>query len=200
MDQNKTCNLCSAKISDSGDYDIRICENCLKNDIVIKDMNEGNIKDIPSMSDKYICRECLYYLKQKNDLKVKKDWIINMNKKYGSIGKILYYKTKPIAFCQYTPKKELIRLEDLSKNSTKTDAWYILCLAVKSEYHGKDFAKLLLNEVLKDLKSRGITKVQACGMSKGDAGKFSSGYWSLYEKFEFKKISEDDEYVVGEKV
>jgi len=171
-------------------------------DIVIEDIRDENIKDIPQMSRKYDCSSCLYYMQKENkseSVKQKRRWFLSMEKKYGSCGKIFYFQGIPVGFAQYAPKNEFQKLETLKKGSTKTNAWYISCLAIKKKYQGKGLGKTLLHTVLLDLKTRGVIKVYACGQINGDAQDFSSGYWSMYAKEGFCEISSDDGWKVGEK-
>ncbi len=167
-------------------------------DVVIEDVRETNFKDIPAMSKKYDCKKCMYYQTGQSTIKNKKKWFIKMNKRYESVGKILYFKGTPAGFSQFAPKKEFNKLEELERGSTKTDAWYISCLAIRKKYQGKGLGKMLLANVVKNLKDRKVRKIHACGIVKGDASHFSSGYWSIYKKLGFYKISSDDNYIVGE--
>jgi ribosomal protein S18 acetylase RimI-like enzyme len=173
-------------------------------DIVIELVRRQNIKEIPVMNKAkhYDCNNCMYYMmndRGNRTAKDKKGWFQKMLDKYKlSCGMILYYKGKPVGFTQYAPKKEFIKLEDFSKNSTNTDVWYISCIAIKKRYQGKGFGSILLKKVLNYLKENGVKAVQACGQIKGDANNVSGGYWSMYEKFGFRKISEDSGFAVGE--
>lgn len=150
----------------------------------------------------YDCSKCMYYMmnnKGGRTAKNKKEWFLKMNKKYGmSCGLILYYDNKPIGYAQFAPKSELIKLEDYQDGACNSDAWYIACLAILKDYHGKGFGKKLLKEVLKYLKQNEIKTVQGCGKISGDASKISSGYWSMYRKEGFKEIGRDKDIVVGE--
>ena len=173
-------------------------------DVVIEDVREQNIKDIPVMDKKkkYDCNVCMYSMKSKKGkrtAKSKREWFKRMEESYGSCGKILYYKGKPVGYAQFAPKKEFVKLEDLELGSTRTDAWYISCIAIKKRYQNRGLGKVLIESILKDLKKRGVRKVQVCGQIKGDASDYSSGYWSMYEKFGFRKIGGDKGFKVGEK-
>ncbi len=172
----------------------------ISKDVLIEDVREQNFKDIPSMSEKYNCKSCMWYLSKKPSIKAKKQWFKKVNKKYGSCGKILYYKGVPVGYAQFAPKKEFIKLENLEPGSTNTDAWYISCITILKKYHGKGLGKMLVKVVISDLKRRGIEKVQASGQLKGDASNVSSGYWSIYEGFGFKQIGGKNNFKVGEKI
>ena len=172
-------------------------------EVVIEDVREQNVKDIPIMNKEkqYDCNKCMFHMKNnKGDrtAKSKKEWFLKMEGKYGSCGKILYFKGLPVGFAQFAPKSEFIKLEDFEKGCTKTDAWYISCLAIQKKYQNKGLGSLLLDNVLKDLKQRGVKKLQACGVERGDASDFSSGYWKMYENRGFMKVDRDGEYIVGE--
>lgn len=180
-------------------------EKFVTKEVVIEGVREQNIKDIPIMNKQkhYDCNRCMYYMMQsgKKSVKTKSEWFKQIMKKYGiSGGKILYFKGESVGFTQFAPKKEFIKLEELSKNSTKTDSWYLSCLAIKKEYRGKGFAKLLLKSVLSTLKKKGVKKLQACGQVSGDSDNYSSGYWKLYSEFGFKKIGGNKDFTVGEKL
>lgn len=173
-------------------------------DIVIEDIREQNIKDIPIMNKKkqYDCSVCMFYMKsslKKGVARNKKEWFRKMEKKYGSCGKILYFKGIQVGYAQFAPKKEFIKLEGLEPGSTNTDAWYITCIAIQKKYQGKGLGKMLVKAVIEDLKKRGIQKVQVCGQLQGNASDFSSGYWSMYERFGFKSIGGRKNFKVGEK-
>jgi len=170
----------------------------LSSDVVIEDVRETSFKDIPAMNDKYDCKKCMYYQTGPSTIKSKKKWFLKMNKKYGSVGKILYLKGEPAGFSQFATKKEFKKLEELEKTSTKTDSWYISCLAIKKEFHGKGLGKMLLKEVIRSLEKQKVKKIHAFGLIKGDASNYSSGYWSMYEKLGFKRIGGDDKFTVGE--
>lgn len=175
----------------------------INRNVVIENVREQNIKDIPAMNEKYDCQVCMYYMKNKKGkrtAKTKKEWFEKMQKKYGSCAKILYYKGVPVGYAQFALKKNFIKLEDLEPGSTRTDAWYISCIAIKQRYQGKGLGKLLLKSVLEDLKKRGVKKVHACGQIKGDVSAFSSGYWEMYEKLGFEEIASDKGFKVGEKI
>lgn len=167
-------------------------------DIVIEDIREQNFKDIPKMSDKYSCTKCMFYQNGKHSKSNKYNWFIQMQTKYGSCGKILYYKGIPCGYTQFGPKKEFSRLETFSKNSTKTDAWYICCL--QNNQGKKRFEEILLDNVLKDLKKRDVKKVQACGRLNVKTTTFSGGDWITYKKLGFKEIRSDKDFKVGEKI
>jgi len=174
-------------------------EKYVGEDVVIENIRENNFKDIPAMSDKHDCQKCMYYQSEKGTKKNKKNWFMKMRKKYGNVGKVLYFKGEPVGFSQFAPKKEFKKLEELKKGSTKTDAWYISCIAIKNEFRGNGLGNILLKSVIDDLKKRNIRKIHACGKVKGDASHFSSGYWSMYKKLGFYQIGGDEDYIVGEK-
>jgi len=161
----------------------------------VKSISSKNLKDIPAINEKHDCGQCLWYQKEKQSLEAKKQWFVKMEKKYGSCGKILYLKDKAIGFAQFGPKSIFPRLK--SKNA---NVWYITCLAIKEEYRGKGFGKVLLKSVLSDLKKRKVKKVQICGLISGDIGNFSAGFWQAYEKLGFKEIAKTKKYKVGEKL
>lgn len=171
----------------------------VKKDIVIEDVREQNMKDIPTMNKKkkYICSQCMYYQKQAHKLEIKEEWFKKMNKKYGPCARILYYKGKPVGYAQFAPKKEFPKLKD-SKKQDK-NVWYISCIAIKKDLQGQGLGKILLNSVLDALKKRGVEKVQVYGRISGDASNYSSGYWSMYEKAGFRQIGGGKDFKVGEK-
>ncbi|MBU0976003.1 MAG: GNAT family N-acetyltransferase [Patescibacteria group bacterium] len=168
----------------------------------IEKVEKDNYKDIPVMDKKkhYDCDKCMYYMMSKSGrtAKNKREWFEMMTQKYGlSGGLILYYDKKPVGYAQFAPKREFIKLEELSEGSTNTDAWYISCIAVLKDYQGKGLGKQLLKAVIDVLSKKGIKRMQACG-SLEDAANYSSGYWSMFEKEGFKKIGGRKDFVVGE--
>lgn len=168
-------------------------------EILIKDINSSNFDDIPAMSERFDCKECMYYQKGKKDREGKKEWFDLMKDKYGCCGKILYFNGEAVGFAQFAPKKEFPKLGDLEKRDKNGDVWYISCIAVKSEFHGRGFGKLLFASVLDDLKKRGVGKVEGSGRISGKVDNYSGGYWSMYEAFGFREIGGGKDYKVGEK-
>ncbi|MDD3647533.1 MAG: GNAT family N-acetyltransferase [Candidatus Dojkabacteria bacterium] len=171
--------------------------------IRIVKVTSRNYKDIPAMDAEkhYDCDKCMYYMmaKGKRTAKNKKEWFERMTQKYDlSGGLILYSDKKPAGYAQFAPKKEFIKLEEFSKGSTKTNAWYISCIAIKQEFRGRGLGKVLMKRVIRLLTKNGVRKVQACGRTGGDVANYSSGYWSMYEKAGFKKIGSGKGFVVGE--
>jgi len=169
--------------------------------VIIADVNENNFKDIPKMG-KFDCQECMWFQKEKRSAERKENFLSELSKNHGSCAKIIYIGGRPAGYCHYCPKKYLIRLEDYKRGSINTDAWFIACLAVKKEYRSKGIALLMLKSVIKDLKERGIKKLQARGLTDGSGynkgDNFPSGYWSIYEKLGFKEIGCVDNVKVGE--
>lgn len=171
--------------------------------VSFEEVTTRNCTDIPVMNKNkhYDCDKCMFYLiaGKKRTAKNKKEWFEMMKQKYGlSGGMILSYDGKPAGYAQFAPKSEFIKLEELNKGSTQTDAWYISCIAILKKYRGKGLGKLLLKKVINILSKAGVKKVQACGIKEGNADDYSSGYWSMYEQLGFEEIGREGNYVIGE--
>ncbi|MFW9905814.1 MAG: GNAT family N-acetyltransferase [Candidatus Thorarchaeota archaeon] len=105
--------------------------------IELKDLNMANIDDLINL--------CIPHDKKNNPLfikgnKLKKKWIEQNLKKYGSIAKLAFSNSKPIGFIQYLP--------DLSEQIIE-----ITCIFVPDkEYHRKGVGSALLKALIQDMK------------------------------------------------
>jgi len=143
----------------------------------IVDIDKENFELIPRPASQcFNCQECFYWMGKMdgrlNQKQQKKNWFARKRATYGSLGKLLYPETKtkePIAFIQFAPVQEmstakLIYLRERLRIPKK--GWCITCLTVKKPWRGKGVATSLVKSVLKDLKKRGVERVDAYPMPK----------------------------------
>jgi GNAT superfamily N-acetyltransferase len=104
-------------------------------------------------------------------------------------GYLLYADGEVVGWCQAAPISWLPKLADLgvALESAEEAEFAVSCFSLRPEFRGQGFAHILLAEVLDDLATRGVKRVQAFPRR---AGKLSSGeVWtgpeSLFEKAGF---------------
>lgn len=76
-------------------------------------------------------------------------------------GYLLYADGKPVGWCQCLPRDYLMKLIDEYKLAPDPETWAITCFLIIPEYREIGLAHYFLGEILKDLRRRGVYKVQA---------------------------------------
>lgn len=169
-------------------------------DVVVEEIRAQNFHEIPAMTKSFNCKCCLYYQNLSANEKSKFNWFKKIEKKYGvSAGMILYFNGQCVGFSQFAPKCEFKKLLEICPDKDQMQDWFISCIAIQKRFHGRGLGKMLLRSVLNYLKSKKIKAVYASALLEGDAQKYSSGYWKMYESEGFKKISNDGKWVYGMK-
>jgi len=192
--------------------------------VKIVDITEENFDAIPRPANKrFNCQECFYWMGKRDGrqdlVKQKKNWFVRGAKKYGgSLGKLLLWgkREKPVGFIQFGPIVEFETAQLFYKNlqpSNKSLAsirqsanrdrehpyfprggWCITCVAIQTPYRGRGLATRLVRNVLRDLKKRGVTIIDAYPVKRTSSwNQVSSGPVGLYEKCGFEKITEIEE-------
>jgi GNAT superfamily N-acetyltransferase len=167
-------------------------------DVKIVEINTKNFDLIPRPADRrFNCQECFFWMGKmdgKLDLaKQKKSWFLRNAKKYGSLGKVLLWgkRQKPVGFIQFGPIAEfetaIIFYRDIAP--TPRNGWCITCLAIDTKYRGKGLAKRLVNNVLRDLRRRGVRTVDAYPVKKPRSlNQIPCGPVVFWEKLDFEPV------------
>jgi hypothetical protein len=177
----------------------------ISQNIVVDNVREENIEEISAHTHKeegfsHSCSECMYYQDCDDSLSEKLKWFKRMRKKYGECGKLLYVRGKLVSFIQFAPKTEFPKLKESQQDSTNTDVWYISCIYINiesKEAKKQEYIKLLIKYVLQDLSQRGVKRVET--FAPKEKGIISSMplTWKFYEEIGFKRVSQDDDYILG---
>ncbi len=107
-------------------------------------------------------------------------------------GYLLYVDEKIVGWCQVGPRDRLEKLTQQFELARDSKTWAITCFLITPGYRGQGLATHLLNEVLKDLRARGVTRVEAVpkrGVS--DVGALWNGPESMFLGTGFQ-IEKDD--------
>ena len=167
-------------------------------DVKIVDITRKNFADIPRPADRrYDCQKCFFWMGKmdgKLDLvKQKKKWFLGKANKYGSLGKILLWgkRQKPIGYIQFGPISEfetaLIFYRDMAP--IPRNGWCITCVVIDTNYRGRGLAKRLINNVLRDLKRRGIRTVDTYPIKKPRSiNQIPCGPASLWQGLGFEPV------------
>jgi len=141
-------------------------------EIDIEDISESNLKDIPEL-----CRGCVYwefpeaFAKDEKDpnkkweLEAKKgEWFVQTMKEFGTCGKIVYQKGKPIGYAQFAPAARLPNIKDYDAKvvgKLEDGVVFLSCLFISSEaIRNKEVGKSLLQSVIEDLRRRGFKALE----------------------------------------
>ncbi len=76
-------------------------------------------------------------------------------------GYLLYLDGNPVGWCQCGPRDRWLKLVKQYELEPDKEMYAITCFTLLPKYRKLGLTHLLLKEVLRDLKSRNITKVQA---------------------------------------
>jgi len=138
----------------------------------IVDIDEENFELIPSPASRYFsCQECFYWIGKKDgrldQKQQKRKWFLKKGSLYGSLGKLLFPDSKAkeaAAFTQFAPVQEMSTAKLLyfkERINLPKDGWCITCLTVQKPWRKQGVARSLVQSVLRDLKKRGVTTVDA---------------------------------------
>ena len=159
-------------------------------DIVIEDITESNLKDIPAT-----CRGCLYWefpeefdkameektmsQRQSEFEEKKRDWFTQTMKEFGTCGKILYHNGKPVAYAQFAPSERLPNTSHYQSQPVgklEEGVVFISCLYIADEaLREKGLGETLLKNMIDDLKRHGFKAVETFarrGESENPSGPF----------------------------
>jgi GNAT superfamily N-acetyltransferase len=144
-------------------------------EVDIEDITEANLGDIPES-----CMGCVYWefpqefdkvrkekmeAQKKSELEQKKrEWFVQTLKEFGTCGKIVYYKGKPVAYAQFAPS---VRLPNISNYESQPvgkleeGVVFLSCLYIADEtLRGQGLGEALLKNILEDLKRREFKVVE----------------------------------------
>jgi len=147
----------------------------IQSEVKIEDMTEANLGDIPES-----CRGCVYWefpqefdrvkkekmeAQKKLELEQKKrEWFVQTLQEFGTCGKIVYHKGKPVAYAQFASS---VRLPNFSSYESQPvgkleeGVVFLSCLYVADRaLRGKGLGEALLKNVLEDLRRRGFKAVE----------------------------------------
>jgi len=144
-------------------------------DIVIEDITESNLKDIPAA-----CRGCVYWefpeefdkameektrtQKQAEFEEKKREWFTRTLKEFGACGKIVHYEGKPVAYAQFAPSERLPNTSHYQSQplgKLEEGVVFISCLYIVDEaLRGKGLGETLLKNIIEDLRGRGFKAVE----------------------------------------
>lgn len=144
----------------------------------------------------------------------KKKWFLRKAGKYGSLGKILLWgkRQKPIGYIQFGPitEFETVMLFYRDVAPIPRNGWCITCVTINASYRGRGLAKRLVNNVLRDLKRRGVRTVDTYPVKKPKSlNQIPCGPVTFWEKLNFKlafkaasekKIIRRDNFVMRRKL
>jgi GNAT superfamily N-acetyltransferase len=164
--------------------------------IEIKDVAQNAFNDIPSPSPRVNCKACDYWeggtslsgLDDSAKAETKKARMAQ-----GIIGaKILYADGKAVGDCQYGKLSAFARSLDRRRQfqtPISEDATLITCVSIQKEFRGNALGTALLASVVGNLRSKGVTAIEAC-VQKPYSEKFSSGPERVYLKCGFTLTEE----------
>jgi GNAT superfamily N-acetyltransferase len=144
-------------------------------EVDIEDITAANLKDIPVS-----CRGCVYWecpeefdkAKQENTLlqkqwdfeKKKYKWFIETRKEFGTCGKIVYHKGKPVAYAQYAHSDFIPNVGTYNVGTVgnrEQGVVFISCLYVSDKkMRGKGLGQALLRKIIEELKYREFKAVE----------------------------------------
>ena len=109
-----------------------------------------------------------------------------------SDGYMLYLDDEPSGWCQVYQRDSLPNLVNSFHFDPDPQVWAVTCFMIAPDARKKGLAHELLKRILVDLKSQGVTKVQA--FPKSESGLPASEVWAgplgVYQKAGFVKIKD----------
>ena len=112
------------------------------------------------------CSACVYWecpegfrkIAAEEAIRLKSEWFEAMATQFNPCGKLLYVDEEPAAYCQYAPPQYVPGISGYPKlaHHIDRDGVMITCLCVSEQYQRKGLGRRLLQEVIEDLKDRGV--------------------------------------------
>ncbi len=141
-------------------------------EVDVEDIRKSNLKDIPER-----CRGCVYWEfpedfekakdepQKKPEFEVKKrQWFEKTLDEFGTCGKIVYHKSKPVAYAQFSSSAGLPNIntyESKPVGKLGEGAVFLSCLYVADEtMRGRGIGKMLLQNIVEDLRRRGFKTIE----------------------------------------
>lgn len=168
-------------------------------EVKIVDINKKNFEGIPRPADRrYNCQECFYWMGKKDgklDLeRQKRKWFLRKAERHGgSLGKLLLWgkRQKPVGYIQFGPISEFETARIFYQDTAPIprNGWCITCIAIDTNYRGRDLAKRLIRNVLRDLKRRGVRTVDAYPVKEPKSlNQIPCGPVSLWKNLGFESV------------
>lgn len=161
--------------------------------VVIEDISESNLKDIPVS-----CRGCVYWefpedfekAKEKIEEKrtefkeKKREWFVQTLREFGMCGKIVYSQNKPIGYAQYGPSTGLPKSREYKSKPVgrvQDGVIFLSCLYIGDiAMRGKGVGEKLLDAIISELKKRGFKGVET--FARRGSPENPSGPYEFYAK------------------
>ncbi len=108
-------------------------------------------------------------------------------------GYLMYVNDAPVGWCQVGPRDRLDKLVRQFDLAPDPDIWAVTCFQIAPAYRRQGLAALMLQEVLRDLRERGVRRVEAFpkrGESL-DAADLWNGPESMFRAAGFRVIRDD---------
>lgn len=116
-------------------------------------------------------------------------------------GYLLYDGDNPVGWCQCGPRDQWHKLRLEYKLEPDPEAYAITCFVINPKYREIGLGNFMLQEILKDLKAKGVRYVQAFPRRGEDLA--VDDLWTGPEKFfqnaEFTLIKDDPKYPIYQK-
>ena len=150
-------------------YDLEKVGLALIMKVEVREVTESSVDEIPG-----ICKQCLYWSFPEKFRKtggahpihraLKKDWIIQTQREFGSCGKILYYDNVPVGYVEYGPSDRFPQIKTYKSKpigNIEDGVVFLSCLFIADKnLRGKKLGKKLLESVIADLKRRGFKAIE----------------------------------------
>jgi GNAT superfamily N-acetyltransferase len=111
-------------------------------------------------------------------------------------GVLMYHEGVPVGWCQFGPRKELPRIDDMKnyKPVGRGRFWRITCFFVDRDHRGRGVAREALRATLTAMRRHGARLVEAypvdTGKKRCSPSALYKGSLGLFEEFGFKKVGE----------
>ena len=162
--------------------------------ILIRNITPENFGDIPKS-----CRSCIYWeypedfeklrLVEQNKkrefcVEKKREWFLKTLREFGSCGKIVYYRDKPIGYAQYASSTRLPQAKNYESKhlgEPERGVVFLSCLYIPDKtMRGRGVGTLLLKQVINELRKRGFKAVET--FARRSSSNNPSGPIELYLK------------------
>jgi GNAT superfamily N-acetyltransferase len=171
----------------------------------IKDLSKADLDRLPEWKNfPFSCKFCTYWefpeeyrkdgRRGKNILLQKKKlWYQDSKRLFGNCGKVLCVDGKVVGYAQFAPPEFLPGISYYELNPPDYESILISCLYIpQREFRGKGYGTRLLEEIIIDLKHRGINSVET--FARRGNPKNPSGPTEFYLKNGFTICCDDDEF------
>ncbi|MGH7925791.1 MAG: GNAT family N-acetyltransferase [Candidatus Binatus sp.] len=114
-------------------------------------------------------------------------------------GILVYAGGEPVGWCQYGPRKELPRIDDvrsyrrLAPEVRRKEPWRITCFVVDKQYRGRGIASVALKAALEAIRKKGGGLVEGYPITHFRPGTFGNssthGTVTMFEREGFKTVA-----------